>query len=84
MIGEDKREDITCLYKHAEGSAEERAAFQNAHSFGQGSGLRKALLNKDEDGNDFEIGIYCVALDFIALQFNSCSCIAFYFIIISY
>ncbi|CAB3997664.1 -glutamine gamma-glutamyltransferase Z [Paramuricea clavata] len=58
MVGEDKREDITCLYKHAEGSAEERAAFQNAHSFGQGSGLRKALLNKDEeDGNDFEIDL---------------------------
>lgn len=56
MVGEEKREDITKLYKHPERSAEERAAFENAHNFGQSSEKRKALLNKD-DKNDLEIGM---------------------------
>ena len=56
MVGEEKREDITKLYKHPEGSAEERAAFENAHNLGQSSEKRKALLNKDEK-NDLEIGM---------------------------
>ena len=36
-------------------------------------------LNKDEDGKDFEIGIYCVVLDFIALQFiHNCNVVILY------
>lgn len=58
MVGENKREDITSHYKHPEKSEEERAAFQNAYNFGQGSGVRKALLSKNEDRSDFEIGGY--------------------------
>ncbi len=57
MVGEDKREDITCLYKHPEGSAEERQSFQNAYSFGQSSKRRRTMLNKDDSRNDFEIGM---------------------------
>ena len=57
MVGENKREDITSLYKNPEGSTEEREAFQNAYNFGQGSERRKALLNKEEDGNDFELSM---------------------------
>ena len=60
MVGENKREDITNLYKNPEGSAEEREAFQKAHNFGQGSERMKAILNKDEDDNEFELGMLCV------------------------
>ena len=66
MVGKNKREDITSLYKNPEGSVEEREAFQNAHNFGQGSERRKALLNKDDDENDLEIGM-CRATPCIVL-----------------
>ena len=59
MVGEEKREDITHLYKHPERSSEERAAFQNAHNFGRSSEIEKELLRKDEDKNDLEIGTRC-------------------------
>lgn len=58
MVGEDKREDITHLYKHPEGSEEERAAFNTALKFAQGSERRKALLNKEDGENDIEIGMH--------------------------
>ena len=57
MVGENKRVDITSLYKNPEGSAEEREAFQNALNFGQGSERRKALLNEDNDENDLEVDL---------------------------
>ena len=56
MVGEDKREDITCLYKHPEGSLDEREAFQNALKFGHISELKKAILSKDDEPSGFEIG----------------------------
>ncbi|XP_028401879.1 protein-glutamine gamma-glutamyltransferase 4-like [Dendronephthya gigantea] len=57
MVGEDKREDITHLYKYSEGSDDERTAFQTAFKFAQGSENRKALLNKKCEENDIEIDL---------------------------
>ena len=57
MVGSDEREDLTHLYKYAEGSPQERKAFETAYSFGAGAVEWEGHFNVMAEGKDLTLGM---------------------------
>jgi hypothetical protein len=58
MVGGWDREDITDLYKYAEGSEQERKSFETAYNFGEGAKNWAGYLNVEEEGDDLVLGMF--------------------------
>lgn len=58
QVGNWEREDITYLYKHPEGTKEERKAFDTAYSFGERAKMWPGFFGVEEEGKDLDLGIF--------------------------